>query len=121
MKIAVGWGRQSRGFPVWLLVGALTLGSAAAISVCLGGRGAMVAGGGGGGDCLASGGHGSFLLQLGPHHARAGTFSMRVVGLIWSEPRIRSITGDYLVSGPYVGALCHAGLGRHGGLYLAPT
>ena len=96
MKIAVGWSQRDRGFLVGLLVGALTLGSALPYLFAWAGgtewRGVV------GAATVASvlAAMGSFLLRLGPHHARAAVFSARSIGLMWSNQRIRSATGGYL-------------------------
>ncbi|WBU53026.1 MFS transporter [Paracoccus sp. SCSIO 75233] len=96
MKIAVGWSVRDRGFLVGLLVGALTLGSAMPyLFAWMGGTAwrpvvaaASIA------SLLAAAG--SFMLRLGPYHARASTFSARSIVLMWTDRRIRSATGGYL-------------------------
>lgn len=89
MKIAVGWGVRDRGFLVGLLVGAVTLGSAAPhLTAMLGGAdwratvwatsaAAAVAGL----LCLGAG--------LGPHHATAPRFDAGAIRLAWADRRIR--------------------------------
>ncbi|MFD1794935.1 MFS transporter [Paracoccus aurantiacus] len=96
MKIAVGWSLRDRGFLVGLLVGALTLGSALPYLFAWGGGTAWrpVVGAAAAASGLAAAG--SFLLRLGPHHARAAAFSARSIGLMWSNRDIRSATGGYL-------------------------
>lgn len=96
MKIAVGWSLRGRGFLVGLLVGALTLGSALPyLFAWVGGTDwRVVVGAAAFASLLASAG--SFVLRLGPHHAQAAAFSVRSIGLMWSDRRIRSATGGYL-------------------------
>lgn len=96
MKIAVGWGQRDRGFLVGALVGALTLGSAAPHLVALGGGANWrftVA--------IASGsalfaGLLCLLVGLGPHHARSATFDPRVIGVAWTNRRVRLAYAGYL-------------------------
>ena len=96
MKMAAGWGLRDRGFLVGLLVGALTLGSSLPhllaglggadwrVTVYLSAGGALI----GGVVVLA--------VALGPYHARAQGFSLRVVTLAWTDRRIRRAYGGYL-------------------------
>jgi len=96
MKIAVGWGTRDRGFLVSLLVGALTVGSAAPHLIAFAG----------GADWRATVAVTSALaalagvlmlgVGLGPHHARAGAFDPRVIGLAWSDRRLRLAYAGYL-------------------------
>ena len=96
MKIAVGWGTRDRGFLVGLLVGALTLGSAAPHLVAIFGgadwRAAIVV------TSIASALGGLIILvaQLGPHHARAPAFEPRAILLAWTDRRIRLAYAGYL-------------------------
>ncbi len=96
MKIATGWGLKDRGLLVGILVGALTLGSSLPH---------LVAGLGGADWRLAvyitsaaafAGGLLVLGAGLGPHHARAPAFSMRAIGLAWTDRRIRLAYGGYL-------------------------
>jgi MFS family permease len=96
MKIVVGWGTKDRGLLVALLVGALTLGSAAPhLAAYFGGadwRAAVTA------TSLAAAA-GSLLVLgvgLGPHYARATKFEPRAVALAWTDRRIRSAYLGYL-------------------------
>ncbi len=96
MKIAVGWSVKDRGLLVGTLVAALTFGSGVPhLFAWIGGaewRVVIAA------TALASfaAAAGTFLLQLGPHHARAPAFTARVIGLMWTDRRIRAATGGYL-------------------------
>lgn len=96
MKIAVGWGNSDRGWLVGLVVGALTLGSAAPhliaflggsdwrLTTILASACAVVAG------CLA------LVTSLGPHHMRAPKLELAAVMLAWTDKRIRLAFGGYL-------------------------
>ena len=96
MKIAVGWGQTDRGFLVGLLVGALTLGSAAPHLIALAGGAnwrvtvgvASIAAIGAGFICL--------LTTLGPHHATAARFNVRAIAQAWTNRRIRLAYAGYL-------------------------
>ena len=96
MKIAVGWGQADRGFLVGMLVGALTLGSAAPhLFALLGGAdwrltvaGASLAAGFGGILCLFAG--------LGPFHGIAPKFDASVITKAWTDRRIRLAYAGYL-------------------------
>ena len=96
MKIAVGWGLKDRGLLVGLLVGGLTLGSAAPhLLAFLGGaewRATVIAAS----ALAATGGLLVLFTATGPHHARAAAFDPRVIGLAWSDRRIRAAYGGYL-------------------------
>ena len=89
MKIAVGWGRDDRGFLVGLIVGALTLGSSAPHLVSwLGGadwRVVIVC------ASVAAICAGVLVLVagLGPYHAQAPRFDPGAVTLAWRDKRIR--------------------------------
>lgn len=96
MKIAVGWGKQDRGWLVGLLVGGLTLGSAAPhLLAWLGGSNWRLT------TILAS------LLavvaaalvlctRLGPHHAVQARMNPRLVGIAWTDLRLRRAFIGYL-------------------------
>lgn len=96
MKIAVGWGTRDRGLLVGLLVGALTLGSAAPHLLSFWG----------GADwhqtiALSSGlaiiGAITVLFcTLGPHHARAATLNLRTITMAWTNKKIRLAYLGYL-------------------------
>lgn len=96
MKIAVGWGEKDRGLLVGLLVGALTIGSAAPHAVALFG----------GADwrlviattsaAAVAGGLLSLAVKLGPYHARAPAFDPRAIRIAWRDPRIRLAYAGYL-------------------------
>lgn len=98
MKIAVGWTVKRRGLIVGMLVGALTIGSAAPHGLALiGGPDWRVT------VILASlWAAGSAVLvlftRLGPHHAAAPRFSPETLGLAWRHRPIRLA---------YAGYLCH--------------
>jgi len=98
MKIAVGWGTTDRGLLVGLLVGALTIGSAAPhLLAFFGGADwritVTVA------SVLAAIGGGLILLvELGPHHAKAQRFNPRAILVVWTDKRIRL---------PFLGYLGH--------------
>ncbi|MDT8343954.1 MAG: MFS transporter [Thermohalobaculum sp.] len=96
MKIAVGWGLRDRGFLVGLLVGALTIGSAAPHLIAVAGgadwRATVLAT-----SVLAAlGGLAILGVGLGPHHARAGRFDLRVIGRAWTDRRLRLAYAGYL-------------------------
>ncbi len=96
MKIAIGWGRQDRGFLVGALVGALTLGSASPhliaflggtdwrLTVALASAGSVVAG-------LMG-----LAVVLGPYHARAARFDPKVILQAWYNRRVRLAYAGYL-------------------------
>ncbi len=98
MKIAVGWGREDRGLLVGVMVGALTIGSAAPfLTIYLGGMEWRVA------VFVASvmsllGGVMILFSQTGPYHAKATGFQFSNVGLIWTDKRLRY---------PFLGYLGH--------------
>ncbi|MEO1330459.1 MAG: MFS transporter [Pseudomonadota bacterium] len=96
VKIAVGWGQSDRGFLVGLLVGALTLGSAAPHLIAyLGGADWRIAVGGA--SLLALLGAGLALaIRLGPHHASAPAFDAAALRLAWRDERIRLAYAGYL-------------------------
>ena len=89
MKIAVGWGREDRGLLVGLLVGALTLGSAAPHLVSwFGGADwryviILVSG------LAAFSGLLILLIKLGPHHANSSAFEARAITQAWTNRRVR--------------------------------
>jgi MFS family permease len=89
MKIVVGWGTRDRGLLVGLLIGALTLGSAAPHLIAWAGGAdwrVTVATA----SVLALCGAGLALLAgLGPHHARAAGFDPGALRFAWTEPRVR--------------------------------
>ena len=95
MKIAVGWGKEDRGWLVGLVVGGLTLGTAAPhLLSFLGGADWRVA------TLLASAlGVLSavliFFVSLGPHHTRAPAFESRAIMVAWRDVRIRRAFGGY--------------------------
>ncbi len=96
MKIAVGWGLKDRGWLIGLLVGGLTLGSAAPhLLAFLGGANwrlttllasvlALVA------AVLVS------FTRAGPHHAASAKMNPRVITLAWTDTRIRRAFLGYL-------------------------
>lgn len=96
MKIAVGWGEKDRGFLVGLLIGALTLGSAAPHLVAFGGganwRITVL------GTSIAAVFAGIIALgvKLGPHHARSPGFDPRVIAAAWTNRRVRLAYAGYL-------------------------
>lgn len=96
MKIAVGWGLKDRGFLVGLLVGALTLGSAAPHLVALVGgadwRSSVAISSG----IAAAGGLLVLAVGLGPHHARATLFDPGAVRLAWTNRGARLAIAGYL-------------------------
>lgn len=98
MKIAVGWSLARRGTLVGLVVGALTLGSAAPYLMALGGGAewrftvALASG-----AAVAAAGL-VLLIRLGPHHATAPRFDAGVLLLAWRLRRVRLA---------YAGYLCH--------------
>lgn len=96
MKIAVGWGTKDRGLLVGLLVGALTLGSAAPhLLAFMGGSNWRLSVG------VASilaiiGGLMVLLCTLGPHHARAPRLDLSSLKLAWTDRHIRYAYAGYL-------------------------
>lgn len=96
MKIAVGWGTRDRGWLTGLLVGGLTLGSAAPHLLAFAGSGDWR------GTTLAASliaGLAALLVlatRLGPHHARAARFDGGAVTLAWTDRRIRRAYLGYL-------------------------
>ncbi|MEO0993774.1 MAG: MFS transporter [Pseudomonadota bacterium] len=97
MKIAVGWGTRDRALLVGILVGALTIGSAAPHLVAWIGAGTdwreTVA------ACsviAALGGASVLAVGLGPHHARAQKFDPTAISLAWKVPRLRLAIIGYI-------------------------
>ncbi|MDD9908879.1 MAG: MFS transporter [Ahrensia sp.] len=96
MKIAVGWGTKDRGFLVSALIGALTFGSALPHLIALGGgadwRATVLI------TSAASVLAAVLVLgtRLGPHHAKAALFNMRVVTTAWTNRRVRLAYAGYL-------------------------
>lgn len=96
MKIAVGWGKEDRGFLVGTLVGALTFGSASPhLLALLGGADwrltvivASAAAAAGGLICL--------LVRLGPFHAKAGAFDPGTIRASWTNKKVRLAYAGYL-------------------------
>lgn len=98
MKIAVGWSLARRGTLVGLVVGALTLGSAAPyLMALLGGPDwrltVVLASAAAAGAAVLV-----LLVGLGPHHAMAPRFDPRAMQLAWRIRRVRLA---------YAGYLCH--------------
>ena len=96
MKIAVGWGTKDRGFLVGMLIGALTVGTAAPHLISyLGGadwRMTVMAAS----ALAAAGGLSVLAAGLGPLHAPAPTFDATAIGLAWSNRDIRLAYAGYL-------------------------
>ena len=96
MKIAVGWGDKDRGLLVGILVGALTIGSAAPHLLSFFGgadwrsavRGASI--------IAALGGALVLFVSLGPAHASAPRFSPRALTRAWTDQRLRLAYAGYL-------------------------
>ena len=96
MKIAVGWGREDRGFLVGALVGALTLGSASPHLISLAGGAdwrltiaiASIAAFISGLICLA--------VAIGPYHATAARFEPGAIRIAWTNRRVRLAYAGYL-------------------------
>jgi len=90
LKIAVGWSVKQRGLITSLLIGALTLGSAAPHLIAwFGGadwRVTLVV------TSVLGAVGGSVILgtQLGPYHARATRFDPTAIRLAWTRPPIRA-------------------------------
>jgi len=96
MKIAVGWGTRDRGLLVGLLVGALTLGSAAPhLLSFLGGADWRLAVGMAS-ALAAMGGVVIMFAELGPYHARAPALDLKTITLAWTDQRIRLAYAGYL-------------------------
>ncbi|OGD21889.1 MAG: MFS transporter [Candidatus Aminicenantes bacterium RBG_16_63_16] len=90
MKIMATWTRETRGFGIGLLVGALTLGSAAPH---------LVAGLGGvlrwqpvlyisAGLAVAGGAIGGWLVKEGPHRSEAPAFDWKYAGEMWRQKEL---------------------------------
>ncbi len=98
MKIVATWTRADRGFAIGMLVGALTLGSAAPHLInVFGGVTAwqpvlLVAGA----SAVAGGLLGSIFVQEGPYRAASPPFSLRQVGLILRERPVLLANMGYL-------------------------
>ena len=98
MKIAVGWSVRRRGLLVGLIVGALTLGSAAPHLIAFAGGAdwrftVSVA------SLLAVAAAGLIAFtRLGPLHATAPALDPAALKLVWTQPAIRLA---------YLGYLCH--------------
>ena len=96
MKIGVGWGTKDRGFLVGLLVGALTLGSAAPHLLSFMG-GAQWRYAVAGTSVLGMiGGIIILFAKLGPHHAQAAKFQWGNFSLAWKDRNIRLSILGYL-------------------------
>lgn len=95
MKIAVGWGTDDRGWLVGLLVGGLTLGSAAPhLLSYLGGTNwqlTLVL------SSLLALTSAFLVLQtaLGPHHSTAARFRTSAIMVAWTDKRIRYAYAGY--------------------------
>ncbi|MEO1194323.1 MAG: MFS transporter [Pseudomonadota bacterium] len=96
MKIAVGWGRSDRGLLVGLLVGGLTLGSAAPHLVAILGDSDWRSTVATTAAASALGGLSILLIGLGPYHSQAQRLSPRAVLLAWQDRRIRLAFAGYL-------------------------
>lgn len=96
MKIAVGWGKEDRGWLVGLLVGGLTLGSAAPhLLAWMGGSNWQLT------TLLASvlAIVSSILVMgttLGPHHAVQSKMNPRMITLAWTHKKLRRAYLGYL-------------------------
>ncbi|MCU0984012.1 MAG: MFS transporter [Acetobacteraceae bacterium] len=95
LKIAVGWSERRRGLITGLLVGALTLGSALPHLVVLTGgpgwRATIIAT-----SALAALASALILAaSLGPFHAKAARLRLGVLGLAWTNRRIRLAFAGY--------------------------
>lgn len=95
LKIAVGWSERRRSLITGLLVGALTLGTALPHLVVLTGgpgwRVTIMAT-----SSLAVAASGLILFAaLGPFHAKAARLRLSVLGLAWSNRRIRLAFAGY--------------------------
>ena len=96
MKIAVGWGREDRGFLVGALVGALTLGSASPHLIALFGGAdwrptVLIASAG-----AIAAGLLCLFVTIGPHHAISRRFDPRIVQSAWTNRRVRLAYAGYL-------------------------
>lgn len=96
MKIAVGWGARDRGLLVGLLVGALTLGSAAPHLLAFWGGANWPIAVAGSSLLAIMGGFLVLFVALGPLHAKAPAFSFKVLRMAWSDQRIRLAYAGYL-------------------------
>lgn len=96
MKIAVGWGTGDRGWLVGLLVGGLTLGSAAPhLLAWFGGSDWRTT------TLLASGAALvasvlGLMTTLGPHHSVSPKLEPKAILLAWTDVRLRRAFGGYL-------------------------
>jgi len=96
MKIAVGWGKDDRGFLIGALVGALTLGSASPHLIALGGGAdwlvtVMIASG-----AAIAAGFLTLFVALGPFHAIAEKFDAKVITTAWTNKKVRLAYAGYL-------------------------
>jgi len=96
MKIAVGWGQKDRGLLVGLLVGGLTLGSAAPhLLAFFGGVNWRIT--------VATASVLGFIAAMvimgtgnGPYHVKAAKFNPKVITTAWTDKSIRRAYGGYL-------------------------
>ncbi len=96
MKIAVGWGERDRGFLVGLLVGGLTLGSAAPHLVSfLGGTNWRITVVVTSLICAAAGML-ALCIRNGPFYAKSAKFRPGAILIAWSDVRIRRAYLGYL-------------------------
>lgn len=96
MKIATGWGQRDRGLLVGLVIGGLTLGTAAPhLLAWLGGADwrmtVMVAS-----SLAALAAVLVMLTQTGPYHAKSPRFDPSALKLAWTDIRLRRAYGGYL-------------------------
>lgn len=96
MKIATGWGQRDRGFLVGLVIGGLTLGTAAPhLLAWLGGADwrltVVVA-------SVLSVAAAILVMftKTGPYHAKAPRFQPKALWLAWTDLRLRRAYGGYL-------------------------
>ena len=96
MKIASGWGLKDRGLLIGAVVGALTLGSAAPHLIALNGgadwRQTVTAIS----TAAALCGLLVLFISLGPHHATASKFDLKVLATAWTNRRVRLAYAGYL-------------------------
>ena len=96
MKLAVGWGAKDRGLLVGLLVGALTLGSAAPHLIAFIGGAEWRIVVASASVLAAIGGALVLFIGLGPLHSSTPAFSVSSLRLAWTDERIRLAFAGYL-------------------------
>src|SRR5205807_7040528 len=98
MKIAAGWWRERRGMAIGVVIGALTLGSAAPnlaralVSGATWRQVLLIAALG----ALVAAALFLFAVREGPYQARSQPFELRALARVLGNPGVRLATGGYL-------------------------